>query len=151
MIYFFIMKKIFKTPLIVILLLIYSFISISSGSETHLCIHESGHISFESIEANGDCISLTQKLAHAEHKEKGLHSYKHDPCNDFDLNKGIFNSRLSLPEPKEPLDDSTGVLIKYSLEKLQDDTSKITFLPEDSNNFYLKSKNEAIRSTILII
>lgn len=140
----------FRATLIITFLFTYLFINITSGVETHLCVHKSGHTSFESIDDNGDCVSLTEEKTHHKNKKTHVKKYKTDPCEDFELAKVFFNSRKLVLALKDQVIKDIGVLIKYDLSKEAGDKLSYLSTPIEEQKNFLVIKSSFIRTVVLL-
>ncbi|GIW21559.1 MAG: hypothetical protein KatS3mg068_0566 [Candidatus Sericytochromatia bacterium] len=126
------------------------FIINASGLETHICIHKSGHISFETVSSNGNCLDIKDILSYSKlDLENHIKKHVSDPCTDILISK--YNK---IQENNLNLDDGFlndyGEKVVYNLEVNQD------FDYISSNEFKniqkipIENKSQNIRTFILL-
>jgi len=139
----------FKKIFVFLIVFFHLFIVNTSGLETHLCIHESGHISFETVSSNGNCLDIqeivNQNYDDKEHIKKKLY----DPCHDILISKYNKIQEDTLKLNEDFLNDY-GKKIVYNIElkEKSEYTSSNDF--ENIQKIPLKNKSDNIRTFVLL-
>jgi len=139
----------FKKTFIFLLLFFHLFIVISSGLDTHICIHKSGHVSFESISSNGNCTSVSELFSYNFDKEEHIHNYSDDPCIDIQINKYNKENENELDIDKNFLND-IGKKIVYNIEIKQNFEYISSRNFENIQKIPIQNKSDKIRTFILL-
>lgn len=139
----------FKKVFVSLIIFFHLFIVVSSGLDTHLCIHESGHVSFERLSSNGNCATLSEIFNYKFDEKEYLHKYSKDPCIDIFISK---DNRSNHNNPKIDgnfLNDS-GTKITYNIQIKQDFEYTSSNIFENNQKIPIQNKSDNIRTFIFL-